>query len=93
VVLFTYLWVSVLHALWDYTHSIALALTFLLTGTPWQYRLLSMGYLPTPTAEQVHVFTALSIGFLALVSVLGIATLRATWRRTRREEAHAAVLR
>jgi RsiW-degrading membrane proteinase PrsW (M82 family) len=67
VVLLTYLWVSVLHALWDYTHSIALALTFLLTGTPWQYRLLSMGYLPT-------------------------ATLWATWRRTRPENAHAAVL-
>lgn len=92
VVLLMYLWVSVLHALWDYTHSIALALTFLLTGTSWQYRLLSMGYLPTPTPEQVHVFTVLSIGFLALVSLLGIATLRATWRRTRPEQAHAAVL-
>ena len=92
VVLLMFLWVSVLHALWDYTHSIALALTFLLTGTSWQYRLLSMGYLPTPTSEQVHVFTVLSIGFLALVSLLGIATLRVTWRRTRPEQAHAAVL-
>lgn len=92
VVLLMYLWVSVLHALWDDSHSIALALTFVLTGTPWQYRLLSMGYLPTPTSEQVHVFTVLSIGFLALVSLLGIATLWATWRKTRAEKAHSAVL-
>jgi len=91
-VLLMYLWVSVLHALWDYTHSIALALTFVLTGTSWQYGLLSRGYLPKPTSEQVHVFTVLSIGFLALVSLLGIATLRATWRRTRPEKTHAAVL-
>jgi RsiW-degrading membrane proteinase PrsW (M82 family) len=84
-----FLWVSVLHALWDYTHSIALALTFLLTGSPWQHRLLSMGYMPQPTEEQVHVFTLLSDGFLALVALLGVLTLRAAWRRTRREEAAA----
>ncbi|MEU8223654.1 PrsW family glutamic-type intramembrane protease [Kribbella sp. NPDC048915] len=92
VVLLMYVWISMLHALWDYTHSIALALTFLLTGTPWQYRLLSVGYLPTPTAEQVHVFTVLSIGFLALVSLLGVATLWVTWRRTRPKNARSAVL-
>jgi RsiW-degrading membrane proteinase PrsW (M82 family) len=91
-VLLMYLWVSLLHTLWDYTHSIALALTFVLTGTSWQYRLLSMGYLPTPTPEQVHVFTLLSIGFLAVVSLMGIATLRASWRRTQPEKAHAADL-
>ena len=39
-VVFTYLLVSVIHALWDYSHSIALALTFLLTGTPGQHELL-----------------------------------------------------
>jgi protease PrsW len=75
-----YLWVSILHGLWDYTHSIALALTFLFTGTPWQYRLLSMGYLPRPTDEQVLLFTTLSICFLAFVAILGIVTLRAVWR-------------
>jgi RsiW-degrading membrane proteinase PrsW (M82 family) len=91
-VLLMYLWVSLLHTLWDYTHSIALALTFVLTGTSWQYRLLSMGYLPTPTPEQVHVFTLLSIGFLAVVSLMGIATLRVSWRRTQPEKAHAADL-
>jgi protease PrsW len=88
----TYLLVSLLHALWDYTHSVALALTFLLTGTPWQYRLLSRGYLLQPTPEQTHVFTLLSIGFLVLVALLGLVTLRVTWRRTRRLEPNAEVL-
>ncbi|TDW21342.1 PrsW family intramembrane metalloprotease [Kribbella kalugense] len=91
-VLLMYLWVSVLHALWDSSHSIALALTFVLTGTSWQYRLLSMGYLPTPTSEQVHVFTLLSIGLLAVVALVGLATLRVSWRRTPPEKAHATAL-
>jgi RsiW-degrading membrane proteinase PrsW (M82 family) len=87
-----YLWVSLLHALWDYSHSIALALTFLFTGSSWQYQLLERGYMPSPTPEQVQVFTALSVGLLAVLSLVGVATLRATWRKTRRE-LNAEVLR
>jgi RsiW-degrading membrane proteinase PrsW (M82 family) len=88
-----YLWVSLLHALWDYSHSIALALTFLFTGSSWQYRLLSMGYMPSPTTEQVQVFTALSVGLLAALSLIGVATLRAAWRKTRRQELDAVMYR
>jgi protease PrsW len=88
-----YLWVSLLHALWDYSHSIALALTFLFTGSSWQYQLLERGYMPSPTPEQVQVFTALSVGLLAVLSLVGVATLRATWRKTRRQEWNAEVLR
>jgi RsiW-degrading membrane proteinase PrsW (M82 family) len=88
-----YLWVSVLHALWDYSHSIALALTFLLTGSSWQYQLLSKGYMPSPTPEQVQVFTALSVGLLAVLALVGVGTLRATWRKTRRRELDAAGFR
>jgi RsiW-degrading membrane proteinase PrsW (M82 family) len=88
-----YLWVSLLHALWDYSHSIALALTFLFTGSSWQYQLLERGYMPSPTTEQVQVFTALSVGLLAVLSLVGVATLRATWRRTRRQELNEEVLR
>jgi RsiW-degrading membrane proteinase PrsW (M82 family) len=84
-VLLTFLWVSVIHALWDYSHSIALALTFLLTGTPWQIQLLSRGYMPQPTPEQTHVFTALSIGSLVFVALLGLITLRVAWHRTAAE--------
>jgi RsiW-degrading membrane proteinase PrsW (M82 family) len=81
-VVLTYLWVSVIHTLWDYSHNIALALTFLLTGTKWQYQLLSRGYLPQPTSEQTHVFTLLSIGSLVFVALLGLITLRVAWHRT-----------
>jgi protease PrsW len=88
-----YLWVSLLHALWDYSHSIALALTFLFTGSSWQYQLLERGYMPSPTPEQVQVFTALSVGLLAVLSLVGVATLRATWRKTRRQELDAGVFR
>jgi RsiW-degrading membrane proteinase PrsW (M82 family) len=89
----TYLWVSLIHALWDYSHSIALALTFLLTGSSWQNRLLSMGYMPSPTSEQVQVFTALSVGLLAVLALVGLATLRVTWRKTVRQERDPVIIR
>jgi hypothetical protein len=77
--LVAYLWVSVLHALWDSMNEIAVVVTFLLTGTPWQERLLEYGYLPRPTNEQVHLFTVLSNSGLVLVSALGITTLLLIW--------------
>jgi RsiW-degrading membrane proteinase PrsW (M82 family) len=83
--LFTFLGVSVLHALWDSMHSIALMVTLVLTGTPYQYALLERGYQAQPSAEQTHLFTALSWGGLALVSLIGIAWLLAVRRRAHRE--------
>ena len=73
--LFSYLGVSLLHALWDSMHSIALVLTLLLTGTPYQYQLLQRGYQPQPTAAQANLFTVLSWGGLIVVSLIGIAWL------------------
>jgi RsiW-degrading membrane proteinase PrsW (M82 family) len=70
--LFSYLGVSVLHALWDSMHSIALLITLLLTGTPYQWALLERGYQPEPTRAQVDLFTFLSWGGLILVSLVGI---------------------
>jgi protease PrsW len=70
--LFSYLGVSVLHALWDSMHSIALVLTLLLTGTPYQYQLIERGYQPEPTPAQANLFTVLSWGGLILVSLIGI---------------------
>lgn len=79
-----YLGVSILHALWDSMHSIALIVTLLLTGTPAQHRLLQMGWMPRPTPEQVQLFTVLSWAGLAVISLVGVAWLLGLWRSTRR---------
>lgn len=74
-----YLWVSVLHALWDSASEIAVVLTFLLTGTPWQMRLLEYGYMPSPTQAQIHLFAVLSNVWLGLVGILGIVSILRVW--------------
>jgi protease PrsW len=84
--LFTYLGVSVLHALWDSMHSVALLITLLLTGTPYQYQLLERGYQPRPTTAQVDLFTVLSWGGLIVVSLIGVLWLLAVRRSADREE-------
>jgi RsiW-degrading membrane proteinase PrsW (M82 family) len=78
-----FVWVSLLHALWDSASEIAVMLTFVLTGSSWQLRLLQYGYFPNPTPEQVHLFAVLSNAWLGLVGVLGVATLRWVWVRAR----------
>ncbi|MFB9684902.1 PrsW family intramembrane metalloprotease [Amycolatopsis plumensis] len=90
--LLSYLGVALLHALWDAMHGIALVLTLLLTGTPWQYVQLEQGYQPQPTALQADVFTLLSWGGLALVSVIGVGWLLAVRARARRGERPPTVL-
>ncbi|WP_246258027.1 PrsW family intramembrane metalloprotease [Amycolatopsis anabasis] len=82
--LLTYLGVSLLHALWDSMHSIAVLFTLLATGTPGQEELLARGWLPRPTATQVTLITVLDWGGLALISALGIAWLLALLRSSRR---------
>ncbi|ETK33602.1 PrsW family intramembrane metalloprotease [Microbispora sp. ATCC PTA-5024] len=82
--LLAYLGVSLLHALWDSMHSIAVLVTLLLTGTPAQFRLLELGWMPRPTAEQADLFTILSWGGLAVVSVVGLLWLLGLWRSASR---------
>ena len=81
----SYLGVSVLHALWDSMHSIALLVTLIITGTPAQFQLLSRGYQPNPTAAQTQLFTVLSWGGLIVVSLIGLAWLLAVRRAADRE--------
>jgi RsiW-degrading membrane proteinase PrsW (M82 family) len=81
LVLGTYLWVSLLHALWDSAHMIAVVLTLVWTGTPWQYDLLARGYLPRPTPEQAQLMSLLSNAGLVLIAVLGVATVERVRRR------------
>ena len=78
-VFFSYLGVSLLQALWDATHNVAVVFTLLLTDTPWQLRLLGLGYLPRPTDVQIHFFTvATFVGYvlLAAVGLLWLGVLR-----------------
>jgi protease PrsW len=84
-VVLAYLWVAVLHALWDSMHELALTAVLLLTATPTQRRLLDAGYLPPETPQQQHLVTGVSYGGLAVVSVFGLGTLAVIWLRSRRE--------
>ena len=56
-------------------------LTLLFTGTPVQWLLIQLGRAPEVTPAQVHLFTALSWGLLALDALLGMLILRRRWRR------------
>jgi protease PrsW len=73
--------VALLHGLWDASQGIAVWLTLLLTGTPVQRLLLELGRVPSVTPAQVHLFTAISWGLLALDGLLGLVVLRRRWRR------------
>jgi protease PrsW len=82
-----YLLISVLHALWDSMHGIAIALTLLLTATPEQTRLLDRGVTPRVTPEQVALFDVFQFGGMLLVALIGIAVLVAIWQTWVRREA------
>ncbi|MFE3449723.1 PrsW family glutamic-type intramembrane protease [Nonomuraea sp. NPDC059194] len=77
-VIFTYLGVSVLHALWDAMNAISITLTLVLTGKPWQFDQLRIGKVPQVTEGQVHLYTFLDLAGLVAISVAGLLWLRAT---------------
>jgi protease PrsW len=76
-----YLVVALLHGLWDASQGIAVWLTLVLTGTRVQWLLIQLGRAPEVTSAQVHLFTAISWGLLALDALLGVLILRRRWRR------------
>jgi RsiW-degrading membrane proteinase PrsW (M82 family) len=80
-VLGSYLLVALLHGLWDASRSIAGWLTLVLTGTRVQWLLIRIGRAPEVSPAQVHLFTLLSWGLLALDALLGVVILRRRWRR------------
>lgn len=83
-VVLTYLGVSILHALWDGMHGIALLLVMALTVTRRQQLLLQLGYLPEPTGLQVHLFTLFNWVGLIIVAAIGLAWLAALRHRVAR---------
>ena len=70
-VLGSYVLVALLHGLWDASRGIAVWLTLLLTATPVQWALIEFGRAPDVTPAQVHLFTVLSWGLLALDAAPG----------------------
>ncbi|MGI5284982.1 PrsW family intramembrane metalloprotease [Nonomuraea polychroma] len=84
-VVLTYLGVSLLHALWDSMTAIAIAITLVLTGRPWQFELLRIGRVPRVTAWQVHVFTVLNWAGLVTISLIALVWLWTTVRSGRRQ--------
>lgn len=85
-VVLAFLGVSLLHALWDSTNMIAIYLTAILTSAPWQQRLWELGYIPQPTDDQVHLFTALHWIGLVIVALLGVLWLGSLRNRARAKE-------
>ncbi|WP_327088310.1 PrsW family intramembrane metalloprotease [Nonomuraea sp. NBC_01738] len=82
-VILTYLGVSVLHALWDSMSGIAIAVTLVLTGQPWQFQLLRIGKVPGVTNSQVHLYTALEWGGLIVISLGALFWARSLSRSER----------
>lgn len=80
-VLGTYVGVSLLHALWDSTHGIALWLVARLAGTGLDKELFAQGYLPHPTDQQQQLFTLFSVGLMVLVSLFGVTWVQSSARR------------
>jgi hypothetical protein len=61
--------------------NIAIMVTYALSGRPWQYRLLELGYIPEPTPDQVELFTVLSWAGLVGVALVGVLWLARLLRR------------
>ncbi|MFG2822396.1 PrsW family intramembrane metalloprotease [Kitasatospora sp. NPDC048365] len=82
-VVLTYLGVSLLHALWDSMSGIAVWLVARTTASDFQRQLFTLGYMPDPTKQQVHLYTLYDTLGLALVSLGGLLWLRTLVRRDR----------
>jgi RsiW-degrading membrane proteinase PrsW (M82 family) len=81
--LLSFVGVTLLHALWDSMHQLALLLTLLLTEGE-SYQPTPHGWLVQPTAAQLREMTTFEWGGLALVAAVGIGWLMAEWWGARR---------
>lgn len=80
-VLGTYLLVSLLHTLWDSMRGIALVLTAIWTGTPFQRLAVAEGIPVEATPAQMRTLLLVQFGGLLLISVVGVIILWVMWRR------------
>lgn len=83
-VLLTYLGVSLLHGLWDSVHGLSALAALVLTGQPWQVRMLELGRVPEILPYQASLILGLDIAGMAVVAGLGIAWLASLVRTAAR---------
>ncbi len=82
----TYLAMSGLHALWDMAGGLAAVLTWVFTASEWQTSLLQAGRLPTPTEQQIHISGSLTWLLLTVVAVWGVWVLGRRWQAAKDED-------
>lgn len=82
-VIITYLGVALLHALWDSMSGIAVWLVARTTTSDFQRSLFELGHMPSPTSEQVHLYTLYDTLGLIVVSLGGLVWLRTLISRNR----------
>ncbi|MFF7351675.1 PrsW family intramembrane metalloprotease [Streptomyces filipinensis] len=73
--------VSLLHALWEATHGLAIRVVARLTGPGMEGPLFAPGYAARPSSEQEHLFALFSVGGLALVALAAVGWVRSLARR------------
>ena len=74
-----YVFVSLLHGLWDSMRGIAMVLATLLTAVPVVQPGLGVVVLPPPPEKLVGTFVTIEIAGLLIVAVVGLAYLRRLW--------------
>jgi protease PrsW len=74
-----YVFVSLLHGLWDSMRGIAMALATLLTAQPAVVPGMGVVVLPPPPERLVSTFVTIEITGLVIVAVVGLAYLRHLW--------------
>lgn len=82
----SYFGVSLLHALWDSAHSIAVLITVVLTSPSGWNPEVAPGWISDPAPGEVWLLTAITWGWLAVVAAIGVAWLSVIvvrFRRTR----------
>jgi protease PrsW len=76
-----YLFVSVLHALWDSMRGIATIVTAIVAARRMPGIGVGGSALAMPDADLTSIFFAIEVGGLMVVSLIGIAVLASRWRR------------
>lgn len=85
-----YVFVAILHGLWDSMRGIAIILTEILTASRQQELALTSGQRMTPTASQIHLFQGIELAGMAIISIIGFVYLVWEWHRAGRPSADAA---